>query len=90
MITERKATLTIHGEAPAFSILAPTQGRDCLDIRTLGGRSGYFAYDSGFESTAGCKSKITFSDGERANFSITVTRSSNLPNNATFSKWLIC
>lgn len=66
MITEHKATLTIRGEAPLpISVLAPTQGKACLDIRTLGGRSGYFAYDSGFESTAGCKSKITFCDGER-------------------------
>jgi len=66
MITEHKATLTIRGEAPLpISVLAPTQGKACLDIRTLGGRSGYFAYDSGFESTAGCKSRITCIDGEK-------------------------
>ncbi|HCZ16083.1 MAG: citrate synthase [Candidatus Accumulibacter phosphatis] len=66
MITGRNATLSIHGEAPVpVAVLTPTHGNDCLDIRTLGGRSGRFAYDSGFESTASCKSKITFIDGEK-------------------------
>lgn len=66
MTTERKAMLTVTGEAPVhFSVLTPTQGKDCLDIRTLGARTGCFAYDSGFESTASCKSTITFLDGEQ-------------------------
>ncbi len=66
MVSERKATLSIVGEpAVHFSVLAPTHGSDCLDIRTLGARTGRFAYDSGFESTASCKSKITFVDGEK-------------------------
>jgi len=65
MTTERKATLTIDGQAPVdFQIMTPTHGNDCVDIRTLGAKTGLFTYDSGFLSTASCKSKITFIDGD--------------------------
>jgi citrate synthase len=65
MTTERKATLTIDGQAPVdFPIMSPTHGNDCVDIRTLGAKTGLFTYDSGFLSTASCKSKITFIDGD--------------------------
>ena len=66
MTTERKATLSIDGQAPVdFSIMSPTHGNDCVDIRTLGAKTGLFTYDSGFLSTASCKSKITFIDGDK-------------------------
>ena len=66
MTTERKATLTIDGLAPVdFPIMSPTHGNDCVDIRTLGAKTGLFTYDSGFLSTASCKSKITFIDGDK-------------------------
>jgi len=66
MTTERKATLTIDGQAPVdFPIMSPTHGNDCIDIRTLGGKTGLFTYDSGFLSTASCKSKVTFIDGDK-------------------------
>jgi citrate synthase len=66
MTTERKATLSIEGQAPVdFSIMTPTHGNDCVDIRTLGAKTGLFTYDSGFLSTASCKSKITFIDGDK-------------------------
>jgi citrate synthase len=66
MTTERKATLTIDGQAPVdFPIMSPTHGNDCVDIRTLGGKTGLFTYDSGFLSTASCKSKVTFIDGDK-------------------------
>ena len=42
-----------------------THGQDVIDIRTLGGKTGLFTYDSGFLSTASCKSKITFIDGDK-------------------------
>jgi len=65
MTTERKATLTIDGQAPVdFQIMSPTHGNDCIDIRTLGAKTGLFTYDSGFLSTASCKSKVTFIDGD--------------------------
>ena len=66
MTTERKATLTIDGQAPVdFPIMSPTHGNDCVDIRTLGAKTGLFTYDSGFLSTASCKSRITFIDGDK-------------------------
>ena len=65
MTIERKATLSIDGLTPVdFSIMTPVHGNDCVDIRTLGAKTGLFPYDSGFLSTASCKSKITFIDGD--------------------------
>ena len=65
MTTARKATLTIDGMAPVeFPIMTPMHGNDCVNIRTLGARTGLFTYDSGFLSTASCKSRITFIDGD--------------------------
>ncbi len=66
MTTERKATLSIDGQTPVeFPIMSPTHGNDCVDIRTLGGKTGLFTYDSGFLSTASCKSRVTFIDGDK-------------------------
>ena len=66
MTTERKATLAIDGQPPVdFQIMTPTHGNDCVDIRTLGAKTGLFTYDSGFLSTASCKSKVTFIDGDK-------------------------
>ncbi len=66
MTTERKATLAIDGQAPVdFPIMSPTHGNDCIDIRTLGAKTGLFTYDSGFLSTASCKSTVTFIDGDK-------------------------
>ena len=66
MASERKATLTIEGHDPVdFSIMTPVHGNDCIDIRTLGAKTGLFTYDSGFLSTASCKSTITYIDGDK-------------------------
>ena len=66
MTTARKAVLTIDGGDPIeFPILTPVHGADCIDIRTLGAKTGLFTYDSGFLSTAACQSKITFIDGDK-------------------------
>ena len=66
MTTERKATLSIDGQSPAeFPIMTPTHGNDCIDIRSLGAKTGLFTYDSGFLSTASCKSTITYIDGDK-------------------------
>ncbi|MBL8394582.1 MAG: citrate (Si)-synthase [Candidatus Accumulibacter sp.] len=63
MNRQQQATLTISGEAAVqLPLLVSTHGSDCLDIRSLGARTGCFAYDSGFTSTAGCKSGISFVD----------------------------
>jgi len=66
MTTERKATLIIEGRPPVeFPIMAPTHGNDCIDIRTLGAKTGLFTYDSGYLSTASCRSTVTFIDGDK-------------------------
>ncbi|MCL2021439.1 MAG: citrate synthase [Betaproteobacteria bacterium] len=66
MTTERTVTLQIPGQQPMdFPVLTPTHGNECIDIRALGGKSGMFTYDTGFLSTASCKSYITFIDGDK-------------------------
>jgi len=66
MTMERKATLSIEGRAPVeFPIMTPTHGNDCIDIRALLSKTGHFTYDSGYLSTASCRSKITFIDGDK-------------------------
>ena len=65
MSTERTATLTVDGKTVEFPVMTGTHGQDVIDIRTLGGKTGLFTYDSGFLSTASCKSKITFIDGDK-------------------------
>ncbi|ENO88164.1 citrate synthase [Thauera linaloolentis] len=65
MSTERTATLTVDGKTVEFPVMTGTHGQDVIDIRTLGGKTGLFTYDSGFLSTASCKSSITFIDGDK-------------------------
>ena len=54
-----------NGNAYEIPILESTNGPDVLDIRNLYKDSGLFTYDPGFTSTASCKSKITYIDGEQ-------------------------
>jgi citrate synthase len=65
MSNERTATLTLDGKSYNFPILSGTHGNDVIDIRSLGGQTGLFTYDSGFLSTGSCKSSITFIDGDK-------------------------
>ena len=66
MTNGRKATLIIDGQEPLeFPILTPVHGNPCIDFRTLGAKTGFFSYDSGFMSTAACSSAITFIDGDK-------------------------
>jgi citrate synthase len=48
-------------ELDAFS---GSMGPDVIDIQTLYQKTGMFAYDPGFTSTASCTSKITYIDGD--------------------------
>jgi len=65
-MSTKKATLIIEGQEPVeFDILTPTHGNDCIDIRNLLSSTGHFTYDSGFLSTASCKSSITYIDGDK-------------------------
>jgi citrate synthase len=59
------ARLTVHNKQYEFPVFSGTDGPDVMDISKLYSLSGNFTYDPGFTSTAGCKSDITFTDGER-------------------------
>lgn len=64
-MSERKAYLRIDGgEEIELPVLSGTLGPDVIDIRNLG-KHGLFTYDPGFVSTASCRSKITFIDGDQ-------------------------
>jgi citrate synthase len=65
MSTASNATLTIGDNTVEFPVMSGTHGNDVIDIRTLGGKTGLFTYDSGFLSTASCKSTITYIDGDK-------------------------
>jgi citrate synthase len=45
-------------------VLEGTIGPDVIDIRKLYAGTGMFTYDPGFTSTAACRSKITYIDGD--------------------------
>jgi citrate synthase len=47
-----------------LTTLSGSVGPDVIDMQTLYQRTGLFAYDPGFTSTASCGSKITFIDGD--------------------------
>ena len=64
-MSNRKATLTIEGQAPIeLPILKGTLGQDVIDIGTLGSHN-VFTYDPGFSATAACQSDITYIDGNQ-------------------------
>ncbi len=65
MESSRTAKLLVDGKTIELPILPGTLGNDVIDIRTLTAKTGLFAYDSGFSSTASCESKITFVGGEQ-------------------------
>ncbi|MAM76703.1 citrate synthase [uncultured Tistrella sp.] len=65
----RAGTVTItddiSGQSHELPIFGGTAGNKVIDIRTLGGKTGYFTFDPGFMATASCESKITFIDGDK-------------------------
>lgn len=63
-MADKKAQLLIDGKTITLNIREGTLGTDVIDISSLF-KDGYFTYDSGFNSTAACESKITFIDGDK-------------------------
>jgi citrate synthase len=53
-----------NGEEFPLPMIESTAGPDVVDITTLYSKAGIFAYDPGFQSTASCKSAITYVDGD--------------------------
>ena len=60
----KKAKLIIDDKTIELDILSGSLGAKVIDINSLF-KSGYFTFDSGFNSTASCESKITFIDGDK-------------------------
>jgi citrate synthase len=59
-----KIKLLVKDKSYDLSMHEGTIGPEVIDISNLYSESGNFTYDPGFTSTASCKSKITFIDGE--------------------------
>ena len=64
-----KDTFTIidnrSGKSYEYPIVESTRGPSGVDLRNFYKDSGYFSYDPGFTSTASCKSKITYINGQK-------------------------
>ena len=65
-MTEKTFTLTNDqtGEKWTLPVFEGTQGPATIDIRSLYADTGYFTLDPSFTSTASCKSRITYIDGD--------------------------
>lgn len=61
---DKKATLVIDKDTIELPILSGTLGPDAADVGSLF-KYGHFTFDSGFNSTAACESKITYIDGDK-------------------------
>jgi citrate synthase len=66
-MAEKLATLTFTDGTPPvdFPVLTGSVGPDVVDVRALYAKTGKFTYDPGFMSTASCRSKITYIDGDK-------------------------
>lgn len=60
-------TVTLDGSNKSLSLplLHGTVGPSAADISKLYGTLGIFTYDTGYGTTAGCESKITYIDGDQ-------------------------
>lgn len=61
---DKKAKLSFKGQSVEFPIYSGTLGYDVIDVQSLG-KNGVYTLDEGFYSTAACKSKITYIDGDK-------------------------
>lgn len=59
------ATLTINGKTIELPVIEGTEGEKAVDIRRLRAETGYITFDPGFANTGGCRSAITYMDGEK-------------------------
>ncbi|MET0067019.1 MAG: citrate synthase [Candidatus Thiodiazotropha sp.] len=67
-MAENQKTYTLTNDETGVSVKLPViesvQGPPAIDVSSLYKDAGVFTYDPGFMSTASCKSKITFIQGE--------------------------
>jgi len=61
-------TFTLTNDSTGVSVKMPvlhgTTGPDVIDVRKLYGQTGLFTFDPSYTSTASCKSRITYIDGD--------------------------
>ena len=61
--------ITLHDSASGKTLELPIQegtiGPNVFDISSIYREFGYFTFDPGFQSTASCRSAVTFIDGEK-------------------------
>jgi len=62
---DTSAKLEIGGNSFDYPVLSGSVGPDVIDIRKLYGQTDVFTYDPGFTSTASCRSKLTYIDGDK-------------------------
>ena len=60
----KTAKLAIGDKSQELAVMSGTIGPDVIDITKLYGESKMFTFDPGFNSTAACKSAITYIDGD--------------------------
>lgn len=60
-----KLTISSSGASVELPIYEATEGESVIDVTKLYQSTGMFTYDPGFVSTASCKSRITFIDGDK-------------------------
>lgn len=66
MKTDKTFTLTNDdtGESWILPVLNGTEGPSVIDVRKLYADTGHFTFDPSYTSTASCKSRLTFIDGD--------------------------
>ncbi len=66
MKTDKTFTLTNDdtGESWTLPVLDGTEGPSVIDVRKLYADTGHFTFDPSYTSTASCKSRLTFIDGD--------------------------
>lgn len=66
MTTDKTFTLTndATGESWKLPVLDGVEGPSVIDVRKLYGDTGYFTFDPSYTSTASCKSRLTYIDGD--------------------------
>ena len=60
-----KAELRVGDRTIELPILAGSEGERALDVRKLRDATGLVTFDPGYANTGGCRSKITFIDGDQ-------------------------
>ena len=65
--TEETFTLTNNktGDTYELPVMHASHGPSVIDVRTLYAETDHFTFDPSYTSTASCKSRLTFIDGDK-------------------------